>query len=284
MTLILVCLTPDHVIQVSDRRLTFPDGRVADDNTTKAVLWNWHTAWAYTGLAFVGTPEESTAAWLTNVLAKQPAIQAGVKALAAEATSAFGWFRKRQAFVGVGWGDEESSGEMRAVLWVVSNFHGDSGVIPPRATFTDRMLLHPGTLRVEIDAIPDRLTAAERKSLLRQIRVSLERGTGPATIARLMVEQVREVARRDKTVGKGVLVTCLPKTMVLATEGAVWASQPTRTEATFMSLPRDEWSGVVWPPNVAIATDNMQVAIIDSELPPNVRASVIAWELPEGAD
>lgn len=37
MTLIITSLSNDVVTQVSDRKLTYPDGRVASDRATKAV-------------------------------------------------------------------------------------------------------------------------------------------------------------------------------------------------------------------------------------------------------
>ena len=39
MTLVQTLMTEDLVILVADRRLTWPDGSVADDNFTKVVLW-----------------------------------------------------------------------------------------------------------------------------------------------------------------------------------------------------------------------------------------------------
>jgi len=53
MTLILSCVTRDVIYQVSDRRLTARSDppEIIDDDTNKATLFRWSTAFGYTGFA-----------------------------------------------------------------------------------------------------------------------------------------------------------------------------------------------------------------------------------------
>jgi hypothetical protein len=56
MTLIITFVTYDRIIQASDRRLTWPNGRVADDEANKAVGISCKDACfsiAYTGVAII---------------------------------------------------------------------------------------------------------------------------------------------------------------------------------------------------------------------------------------
>jgi hypothetical protein len=57
MTLIFTLATYNKIVQVSDRRLTWSDGRIADDEANKAICVSCKDACfsvAYTGLAVVG--------------------------------------------------------------------------------------------------------------------------------------------------------------------------------------------------------------------------------------
>ena len=56
MTLIITALSPDRVVQVPDRKLTYPDGRTYTEHANKAVIVWCEDAYfsvAYTGLAQV---------------------------------------------------------------------------------------------------------------------------------------------------------------------------------------------------------------------------------------
>jgi hypothetical protein len=52
MTLIQTLLTPTGVLQVSDRQLTYPDGRVLPAPANKAVIWCGHMTVGFSGMAF----------------------------------------------------------------------------------------------------------------------------------------------------------------------------------------------------------------------------------------
>ena len=75
MTLIITAMSPYRVVQVSDRRLTLPDGRLHDDEAIKAVSVHCddaHFSVAYTGTAYMLDTRtrrwERTDKWIANSL------------------------------------------------------------------------------------------------------------------------------------------------------------------------------------------------------------------------
>src|SRR5262245_41594476 len=71
MTLILSATTYNKVVQASDRRLTWPDGSIHDDQANKTVCVfcpDSHFAITYTGLAFLGTALKKADDWLVDYL------------------------------------------------------------------------------------------------------------------------------------------------------------------------------------------------------------------------
>jgi hypothetical protein len=73
VTLILTLVDKNTIVQVSDRRVTKPDGEVHDDNANKAVCIGMsyaHFAVSYTGLAYIGRAkiENRTDYWLLEHL------------------------------------------------------------------------------------------------------------------------------------------------------------------------------------------------------------------------
>ena len=80
MTLLITAMTADKVVQASDRRLTWTDGRVYSDNANKAVCVQCRDARftvAYTGLAHVGrVPSDE---WLLDCLLAMSAFDMPVR-------------------------------------------------------------------------------------------------------------------------------------------------------------------------------------------------------------
>lgn len=71
MTLALACISQNHVVQVSDRRLTWITGshagKVADDSQNKALVVCNRFTLAYTGLAQVAN--QKTDEWVLDIAA-----------------------------------------------------------------------------------------------------------------------------------------------------------------------------------------------------------------------
>lgn len=69
MTLIQTLFNADQIIQVADRRLTWPDGSLFDDEYTKLVCWNQTFSVAFTGIARMDEAlNKSTSEWIAEVL------------------------------------------------------------------------------------------------------------------------------------------------------------------------------------------------------------------------
>ncbi len=141
MTMILTCLTKNFIVQASDRRLTFKEGKqvkVAEDHSNKALIYSTHSVFAYTGLAHVDYP--SAIDWAAQQLSekenlKDAAIHLGnrayelmnsdhIRSLCAGAPESI----KGLAFVGAGFADvvaEDGRRERRPLRIVISNFFKD---------------------------------------------------------------------------------------------------------------------------------------------------------------
>jgi hypothetical protein len=69
MTLIQTLLTPTGVLQVSDRQLTYPSGRIHTDPANKAVIWCGHIVIGFTGMAFTDSSQQRTISeWIAFTL------------------------------------------------------------------------------------------------------------------------------------------------------------------------------------------------------------------------
>lgn len=99
MTLIVTALAEDAIVQVSDRRLIYPDGTIYSDNETKAVCVKCSDAIfsiAYTGLARLGLQRtaRATGHWLVDFFSESGKLQMRypelIKQLKAYSTASFG--------------------------------------------------------------------------------------------------------------------------------------------------------------------------------------------------
>lgn len=135
MTLILSCITPTFVVQISDRRLIWLDGphkgKVKDDNANKMIVLCNRLTLAYTGLAEIGS--QKTDHWLLDVLAeiKPYNPRKAIEAIAERASRAFRFLQgspehKRQAFVVAGWARFSKDGELTPFLSAISNALDDA--------------------------------------------------------------------------------------------------------------------------------------------------------------
>jgi hypothetical protein len=156
MTLVLNVLTPECVIQVSDRRLvkqtTGAERAVLhDDEANKAVLWRGRLAFAYSGLADLGT-EQRTDLWLARTLAEiqeesrtsgEPGVNDQRHLLAQFAERCTAEFRRAsiqsldgdmrtQSFVAVGWAKFNGEPDFSPYLACVSNLYARSDLKPLR--------------------------------------------------------------------------------------------------------------------------------------------------------
>src|SRR2546423_1303587 len=86
MTMILTCLTKDYVVQASDRRISYLDGKTpSEDQSNKALVYGNHFVFAYTGKArLVST---STIEWAAERLSERENLNDAIYHLRDRATS-----------------------------------------------------------------------------------------------------------------------------------------------------------------------------------------------------
>ncbi len=269
MTLVLSCLSPQWVMQVSDRRLTYRDRSLADDDTTKAVLLHNAISFGYTGLAELprataavdlwrGTKGEwvPTHQWLTEVLAigsMRGSLDEVFELVRAEADISIrqAVYRvraptsRRHAFIGVGWTRPIENAAFEPFVCLIDNFRditalrfAISGMPLGRRPF----LLHASSPLAANIAI----------RLERNVRAYLRRSQHPKPVARLLQAAVRSVAGIDNRVGAGLLLSCLPRQAIEdAAAGGSWgmdAGEPNLVEAAFLYSPAQGSHDVqVWP-------------------------------------
>jgi hypothetical protein len=133
MTLVITAATSKFVAQVSDRRLTYPDGRIYDDEANKVVVLQCRTAklsMAYTGLGYIGSVR--TDEWLVDVLthgrAGHKPLEGVIDLLTDSATNEVAGLssppeNKRLTFVLAGW-YLAAKDVLRPVVWSISNCEG----------------------------------------------------------------------------------------------------------------------------------------------------------------
>jgi len=201
VTLVLTCLTPEYVVQVSDKRVTrFSDGAVVDDLRNKGTMYCAEMGFGYTGLAEL----EGSAAdrWLAAHLARGSTLDECLQIVVRDLTELFAGIRmdtcmKRQAFVGAGFCRPTPESHLRACQVTISNFLSPDGKWCDRAnpTFSVEGIVRredrPFTLCRPVGAaVPDAIL----KRLNRDVRTCITRDASPLEVMRLLGETVRRVA------------------------------------------------------------------------------------------
>lgn len=256
MTLLLSLLTRDYVLQASDRRVT-QGAKLRDDESVKAVLLNGHTAFAFTGIARLPASEKAravrgveagyrdTSQWLAEVVSCGATtlgeVLEDIQAEAAAAVSRVPYPLRdcALAFVGVGW----EGTPLEPVLYQVWNF-SDGKVAKGFEIATGRF---EGNEPPYADHSSRPLPRKIAKDHQRRLRDCAERGLGPSATARVLVETIREVARQDRSVGRGIIQVCIPRRPVVELEaGREWlmsAHAPNDEHVTFQFFPPGEDTG-----------------------------------------
>jgi len=223
MTLILSCLTADYAIQVSDRRLTLPDGSLYDDHSNKAILVNGNIVFGYTGLAFFDRKTRNDE-WFLNALGEaykaypNASLTTTAEFIANRATQKIGGMSitpeiKRLAFVGVGWGKPLGQEGLKPIYVIISNFHNNNGrqMSQAQPKFSVSVFTPPDSLPVMLVSEGQLINSGLRKRVLRLLNKCIGKEVGPKTIARILVATARNVASSNLAVGRNLLVNSIPK-------------------------------------------------------------------------
>lgn len=253
MTLILSFLSRDHVIQVSDRRLSRPRGstcEVCDDESNKAVVAHNLVAFAYTGLAEVSA-ETHTDIWLWDRLREAGAqnISATLRHVADSATLEFAKLRVRReqlrhAFVAVGWGRTGGDSGFMPFYATASNALDDSGTrwLPTaRDQFrASSAMVLPASTPWHVVSHGQSLSDIDRAALHRNIKsCARSNGLQPAAVIRAIANCIRDVARKNPTVGRSLMAISLPRCEAGLAEGMIcpMTSRVPADKAVAMYLP-----------------------------------------------
>jgi hypothetical protein len=221
MTLVIACLTPEHVLLAADTRLTGPDSELVDDDAMKMALWSNQFAVAYTGLANLRPrPRGRTDLWIADQLAGPPNRLPDLLArMATNATQVFGQIvpkrrlgEKCHAFVFSGWQWRTPQETPTPFVTTVSNaFEADGGW--RRWPFREFQVAHPLSAPTE----PFRVYSAGQPAQqeIAELEAAFASGReNPTVIMTRLVETIRSVSARNRTVGERVLVTILPRAAV----------------------------------------------------------------------
>ena len=272
MTLILSCVTDEYVIQASDRRLTDEKGRIFEDKENKVVDWSGQILFGYTGLARV--IKKPMDCWLAEALlndakSQYVTITEILDKVTRKATATFKFLKvdrkwKRMTIAGVGWVQYFEDNRIKPIICFISNCIDDNGMdMPaPKAEFTHTAFeLDIGGNGFYLMPTGQFIGKECSLALKRNIEKCLKNDVGPEPVGRLLVEAIRDVAKSNSTVGKNVLVSCIPKeslhkNRIKTPEGSVGfyvsLSKPQRQDRTFLYFPEDKEEGVQYGPNFVL--------------------------------
>lgn len=219
MTLIQTLVTRDHILQISDRRLTTSAGSVFDDSYNKAVSWCGEFAVGFTGIAFINAAQtKPVSEWLAEALVDKSDIHEAVESVRSGLERAMRrlpgyWPDLRLSIVLAGFGfSSDSDPTARTPLaFRISNFESEGRVYRRHQQgFVAESLMHPGD-RSFIYLTAGALMSLDDTRLLRRRLTKLTREMAWNHIIRLLVTMQRQVAKRDSTVGCDAMVVSIPR-------------------------------------------------------------------------
>ncbi len=263
MTLILNCLTPNYVIQISDRRLMLSSGLVYDDNSNKAIFVNGNIIFSYTGLASLDNCKTMNDDWFLDTLGevynRYPNVSLTTTAehIAEHATEAMSKINadntlKRLAFVGVGWAKLPDHDHLSPLYIVISNTHDQDGMWlnEAKSRFSVLPFSPPPDMPVTLVVDGQPLGRELKTGLLHQLKSCVKKDVSPTTTARLLLSAARSVASCNSYVGKDFLVNCIPKETVRVGKLKLIGAYPTRNIATFMYVPENTTNPIQYSPHI----------------------------------
>lgn len=249
MTLLITLVNRAQALLVSDRRLSWPDGRPPDDEANKAVVVTMPGARflvGFTGLAEIAS--KSTVEWFLDAFTKAaaPDFQPGptIERFAATATVAFAALphdsrTKRLSVAGVGYLDVTTP--PLAVRWRVSNFEAADGTWSADAADTFSAHLTQDLRRSSVASFAtldggwnDMGKDAERAYM--QLARMLGDGRPAGALAGKALEVVRLAADHNPLIGPQVMTLILPRDGAPTARYDSAAATPTVFSPAFLSL------------------------------------------------
>jgi hypothetical protein len=261
VTQVLGFLCNRFIIQVSDRRLTRPDGGLYDDHTNKCVFFDARASFSYTGLAEI--EGEPTYVWLAKVLSEQRAsdLKTTGEHLAARATTAFRRMRiprkwRQTTFAAVAWAFPRDRPEPTPVDVRVSNVA--NGILREYFQLDIRAIGPKGPARIlSVAGVPLSLAARDRLDAV--LRHHMRHKADVQIVVESLVRAVRQAADADTRgrIGRRLLSAVIPREAVEtrgSTDLQIVVTGPAGDEVvlpTFQLWEDGVWNGITYGPSFA---------------------------------
>jgi hypothetical protein len=251
VTLVLNCVTPDYVFQVSDRQLVRqgPLGgwSVEEEESNKAVLIDGRVAFGYTGLAQIDGKRADR--WLAETAADGPTtdMSAVLARIRDHASDAFRRLHlppraKRHAFLGTGW-VTGAGGQLVPASLLASNALRDGKWLEEAEDkfFSTFQLYDDLPDGFELRSAGVEVSVEHQPAVWRFIRRSAKRSAGPDAFVRSLIIAMDWLANRYPTIGRGLMVLALPRvaSIKFAETGRSMAllGPPLKDHTTFAYMP-----------------------------------------------
>jgi hypothetical protein len=211
MTIVLTALFPLHVVQVSDRMLSWISaGKVTrqEDRWNKATVFgDWATI-AYTGPARL--PDQRTDQWITETISPFTQVDQAINRLREEADrrmQANEWNPPELAIVVAGW--MEDGNKVEPFRAAISNYLVPNGKVSAvRSTF-DILLSRPEQPGLAIYVAGRNMPRKNVSLMGRTMRRTYRRHASMSTMARILVDGAR--ALKDRFIGDSFNAVILPR-------------------------------------------------------------------------
>ena len=213
MTIVASILLPTHVVQVSDRMLTWQVGNKVvrqEDKWNKATVFGDRASIAYTGVARL--PDQRTDQWITETLMNETDVGMAMTTLAAAADERLrlGQFKPAGlTVVFAGWSERASNETWPAVGLITNTMTQQGTATQPRSKFDVFSLEYHDPNVLEIHTAGQVLPASSKRTLSRGIKNLVTKGKSPAAVARLTITKINEM--KNPYIGRSFLAVVLPR-------------------------------------------------------------------------
>lgn len=249
MTLVIAIATWDFIVLAADRRLTWSDGSLADDNANKLVQFDDVGVWGYTGRA--QTAGIGTDHWLANVMSAsaREGLTPTLRAIrvAGDAVTTDSRPPLPLAFLGSCWANPEGEPPSRPIVFCTSNCYAgwEEPTCTLHPTFATHYRVLPSPHEILVTTVgtavaPELLNACRRLVRQRVRRAHAGRippGVHGGELVAIAVSSIRSVAKKDPRVGRGILAACLPRPVEGQTELLIVSGPPDGDSPTFQFYP-----------------------------------------------
>lgn len=222
--MILTCLTNDYVVQASDRRISYLDGKTPPkDDSNKAIVYQNNFVFAYTGITpLIRTP---TIDWAAERLSERDNLNEAIHHLRDRATSLVQNFysghppqEKMVGFVGAGFAEMEENGRWRLkpLRIMISNFteQNDMWMLRKEFRIDNEALQVAQRHKLFVSGRP---LSRKRQDVLNKILrwcLRNKRAQGPETIGRFLAREILNAAETDKAIGTNIMCTFVPRAFI----------------------------------------------------------------------